>query len=97
MRQVPEQVESFGLGKKVETPKETETVTRRVDGKQHHYETDGKRSYCPPVPDGPMHPSPWDMWRQYMQAQGITVSPEDGVAIKTICLRVFDLHGVLRK
>lgn len=63
MRGQPEAVESYGLGKKIETPKETAPVTRRVEGKQHHYETDGKRSYCPPVPDAPQHaPSIWDIY-----------------------------------
>jgi hypothetical protein len=70
MRGQPENPLDVGIGKKVERPTApTEPATKRVDGKPYHYETNGKRSYRPPVPDCPQHVTPWDIWREYLRKQ----------------------------
>jgi hypothetical protein len=75
MRGQPENPVDLGIGKKVEPETAPELEWKAIPGKQYHYiNSKGQKAYCPPVPDGPMHPSPWDIWREYLKANGIETS-----------------------
>ena len=69
----------FILGKKVEPPKPVEPEWKAVEGKKYLYvNAKGQKRYAPPVPDTPMHPTPWDAWRDYMKQHGILPEQPNG-------------------
>jgi hypothetical protein len=61
----------IGIGPAVATETVPGPEWRAVPGKPHHYvNAKGQKRYAPPVPDCPMHPTPWDIWREYLRKQG---------------------------
>jgi hypothetical protein len=79
MRGQPENPLDLGIGRKVEPETAPGPEWKAVPGKPHHYEHTSQRNadgtpvkrYAPPVPDCPMHPNPWDVWREYLRRNGI--------------------------
>jgi hypothetical protein len=72
MRGQPENPLDLGIGQKVDTETAPEPEWKAIPGKPHYYvNAKGHKRYAPPVPDCPMHPSPWDAFAEAMKKAGI--------------------------